>query len=237
MIPLLLLSVSPPLAAIGFPITLGMLLAAVASLIHSAVTMRDAISRAQLRWAIGGVVAGLALYTLNYPVGMPNPIHDAFLAIAAMGLPVMGISLAIAILRYRLFDIDIIIRRTLIYGALTALLVLVYFGSVVSLQQLFHAFTGQQQSEIVTIISTLAIAALFNPLRRRVQETIDHRFYRRKYDAVRVLEHFSATVRDEVELEKLTGELLNVVGETMQPAHISLWLKKAPRDVRPGTNG
>ena len=141
-------------------------------------------------------------------------------------LPVMGVSLGIAVLRYRLFDIDIIIRRTLIYAVLTAMLALVYFGSVVLLQQFFRSLTGASQSEIATIISTLAIAALFNPLRHRVQGAIDLRFYRNKYDAQQVLARFAQAARDEVKLEKLTGELLNVVQDTMQPASVGLWMKQ-----------
>lgn len=222
----LLLLINPGLAAIGFPITLGMVIGAIVSLIHSARTMRDRISRAQLRWAVGGVVGGLALFLLNYPIGLPSPIYEALLSLASMGLPVMGVSLAIAIFRYRLFDIDIIIRRTLIYAVLTGLLALVYFGSVILLQQIFRFLTGQS-SEIAIIISTLGIAALFVPSRRGVQEGIDRRFYRRKYDAAKVLAAFGATARDEVELDKLKGELVSVVSETMQPASVSLWLKES----------
>jgi uncharacterized membrane protein YedE/YeeE len=135
--------------------------------------------------------------------------------------------LAIAVLRYQLFDIDIIIRRTLIYGVLTALLAFLYFGSILSLGQVSSALTGAQQPEIVTIVSTLTIAALFTPLRRHVQDASDRRFYRHKYDAAQVLAAFSASVRDEVELEKLTERLLAVVDETMQPTRVSLWLKGA----------
>ncbi len=119
-----------------------------------------------------------------------------------------------------------LINRTLVYGTLTVILACVYISLVVLLQQLFHIITGQQQSAPVTVISTLVIAALFQPLRRRIQQTIDRRFYRRKYDAARTLAAFSATLRDEVDLEQLCKQLVAVVDETMQPAHISLWLRK-----------
>ena len=140
-------------------------------------------------------------------------------------------ALTIAILRYRLWDIDILIRRTLIYSTITALLALFYFGAVIALQQLFRLLTGAGD-DLAIIISTLALYAVFNPLRRRVQDAIDQRFFRRKYDAQQVLARFAATARDEVELEKLTGELLNVVNETMQPKSISLWLKHDKRSVQ-----
>ncbi|MGH2521014.1 MAG: hypothetical protein ACRDH2_00800 [Anaerolineales bacterium] len=132
-----------------------------------------------------------------------------------------------AILRYRLWDIDIIIRRTLIYGVLTSALALIYALTVVSLQGLFPLLTGQRQSELSTVLSTLAIAALFVPLRARVQDLIDRRFYRRKYDAAKTLADFSATVRDEVDVNRLTDRLVRVIEETVQPAHVSLWLKTA----------
>jgi hypothetical protein len=136
------------------------------------------------------------------------------------------LSFVIAIMRYRLWDIDLLIRRTLVYSILTGTLVLVYFGTVVVVQTAVNSLSGQEQSSQLTIaLSTLLIAALFTPLRRRVQAFIDRRFFRSKYDAALTLARFAQTARDEVELGRLTAELLRVSTETMQPDHISLWLK------------
>ena len=140
------------------------------------------------------------------------------------------IAVGIAVLKYRLYDIDVIINRALVYGSLTATLVALYFGGIVVLQRLFVALTGQQ-STLAVVASTLAIAALFNPLRRRIQGIVDRRFYRRKYDASKTLEAFSAKLRDATDLESLSGDLKAVVGETMQPAHVSLWLRTSRRVV------
>jgi hypothetical protein len=140
--------------------------------------------------------------------------------VGGLGGPV---AIAVAILRYRLYEIDTLINRTLVYGALTAALVAVYVGSIVVLQGLVRALTGQE-SQLAIVASTLAVAALFNPLRHRIQGFIDRRFYRRKYDAAKTLEAFSAKLRDETDLDALNVELVGAVRETMQPVHVSLWL-------------
>jgi hypothetical protein len=148
-------------------------------------------------------------------------------ATAVTNLSFYGVMAAVglAILRYRLYDIDLIIRRTLIYSVLTGLLALVYFGSVMLFQQLLRLWIGSGETPLVTVASTLALAALFTPLHRRVQQGIDRRFYRRKYNAEQVLATFAETVRHETDLEKLSERLVAVVKETMQPAQVSLWLK------------
>jgi hypothetical protein len=149
-----------------------------------------------------------------------NLLEDA-VTLSFAGVPV---AVGVAVLKYRLYDIEVVINRTLVYGTLTATLVALYFGGIVVLQRVFVFLTGQK-STLAVVASTLLIAALFNPLRRRIQSFIDRSFYRRKYDARKTLEAFSAKLRDETDLESLNNDLVGVVRETMQPAHISLWLR------------
>jgi hypothetical protein len=162
--------------------------------------------------------------------------HVSYVA-SMVGLVSLPIAVGIAVLKYRLYDIDIIINRTLVYGSLTLMLLLVYLGGVTTTQALFRTLTGQQQQpQLAVVISTLAIAALFNPLRRRLQTFIDRRFFRSKYDARKTLEAFSARLRDETDLEALDAELVSVVRKTIQPEHVSLLLlpgksRKGAREV------
>jgi hypothetical protein len=154
----------------------------------------------------------------------PDAVNGVWLALVLIAT---STAIGIAVLRYRLYDIDIVINRILVYGPLTATLVLVYLGGVISLQYAFRALTGQE-SQFAIVASTLAIAALFNPLRGRIQALVDRRFYRRKYDARKTLEGFSAKLRDETDLVALNAELVSVVRQTMQPANVSLWLRTDP---------
>jgi hypothetical protein len=149
-------------------------------------------------------------------------VGQSLLAVGSVGVP---IAMGVAILRYRLYDIDSLIYRTLVYGSLTLLLAAVYFGGVTLTEAIFRTLTGQEeQPQLAIVVSTLVIAALFIPLRRRIQSFIDRHFYRRKYDAGKTLEAFSAKLREETDLDTLNNELVGVVRETMQPAHVSLWL-------------
>jgi hypothetical protein len=188
------------------------------------------VERQQTKWVVFGMsicVIGLVLVNFLYfsnPLSLfhAGPLSDLMVGtVLQVFVLLIPLSIALAILRSRLWDIDIIINRTVVYGILTALLALVYFGSVIGLQFLLHGFTGGNQFALVG--STLLIAALFQPLRHRIQTMIDRRFYRRKYDAARTLAAFSATLRSEVDLSQIREDLMAVVQEAMQPAHISLW--------------
>jgi hypothetical protein len=184
------------------------------------------VERLQLKWVVYSV-ALVATTALVVEVGIANLVPALYFpATVASSLVILTVpvTIGVAMLRYRLYDIDLIINRTIVYGLLTASLVLLYVGSVVGLQYAFGVFAGGS-SQLAVVASTLLIAALFSPLRHRIQNAIDRRFYRRKYDARETLEAFSARLRDETDLKKLNAELLTVVRTTMQPEHVSLWLK------------
>ena len=208
----------------------------------------NSVQRQQTKWAALGLLAAavgpLAYFVPTFilpsvaDTSIPNIAYNrvgstffaasvAFRLVGVTGLAValllLPVSLAVAITRYRLWDIDVVVNRTLVYAAVTVSLALVFFGSVLVLQLLFRGITGQSSAPAV-VASTLAIAALFQPLRRRIQSVIDRRFYRSKYDAARTLAALSTTVRDEVDLDRICQALVGVVEETMQPAHASLWL-------------
>ena len=172
-------------------------------------------------------ITGDATVGTSYDLDLPR--RFAFLAISALAFQVVFLSIGLAILRYRLFDIDVIIRKTLVYTALTVLLALVYFGSIVLLQRLFGTLTGVEQSPLAIVISTLVIAALFTPLHRRIQDWIDRHFFRKNTTRSRCWPDSLSPPRDETDLDALTAELVRVVQETMQPAHISVWLKENSR--------
>ncbi len=189
----------------------------------------DETEREQIKWLLYACAVFLVVYIGGFVGGVGGEaslggyIWGVFFGLSVITLPA---AIGIAILRYRLYDIDVVINRTLVYGSLTALLALVYLGGVATTQAIFRILTGQEhQPQLAVVISTLAIAALFNPLRRRIQSFIDRRFYRRKYDARKTLEAFSAKLRDETDLDTLGDDLTSVVRETMQPAHVGLWLR------------
>ena len=180
--------------------------------------------RKQLEWFVYALVLVLFVNTASQllPTEMlPSVVREFLFVLTLEGL---WVAIGIAILRYRLYDIDILINRTLVYGPLTATLIALYFVGIVLLQRLFVTLTGEQ-STLAVVASTLLIAALFNPLRRRIQSFIDRRFYRGRYDARKTLEEFSVKLRDETDLEALDNDLVGVVRETMRPAHVSLWLR------------
>jgi hypothetical protein len=211
-------------------------IAAAGSMVASAVSLIVRLRRArseqreQIKWlAYGGavVVGGVCVGVLIIPWSVPASI--VVMSVSLLGLPVFT---GIAIVKYRLYDIEVVINLTLVYAILSATLAVVYFGGIVLLQRVFAGLTGQEKlPQLAIVVSTLAIAALFNPLRRWVQAFVDRRFYRRKYDAAKILETFSIRLRSETDLDALNSALVGVVRETMQPEYVSLWLRP---DTTPG---
>ena len=212
--------------------TVAVVTALFASIIISALSLvaryrrASGVERQQLKWlAFAAVLVALSL--VGQPLG-----EALWNLLDAATTTALYVAVGVAILRHRLYDIDVIINRALVYGSLTATLVALYFGGIVLLHRFFVILTGER-STLAVVASTLLIAALFNPLRRRVQGFVDRRFYRSKYDAVKTLEGFSVKLRDETDLDALNDDLVGVVRETVQPAHASLWLR-SPTEVGRG---
>lgn len=222
-------AIAPISNLLFLPVIIGVIFSPILRYRASAVGSRE---RQQIKWLIL-CAACLGAYQVWYTIwALTTPpdhltftplIEIVYLTFFTIMPP---LALGLAILRHRLYDIDIIIRRTLIYSILTSILALVFFGGVTLAQSLFRAATGQS-SDLAIVASTLMIAALFTPLRRRIQSAIDHRFYRRKYDAEKTLARFSQTLREETNLEALKDSMISVVRETMQPTHVALWIQKS----------
>jgi hypothetical protein len=209
------------LAPLGFVLALA---AMVVRFRHS-----HGVERQQLKWVAYAAVVMAICFALSFLAGtaLPTWASDALFLLGFAAFGGIGVAAGVAILRYRLYDIDVVINRTLVYGSVTALLAGAYLGLVLLFQLAFRPVT--EGNGLAVALSTLAVAALFRPARTRVQALVDRRFYRRKYDAQRTLEGFASRLRDEVDLDALRAELTGVVGETMQPAHVSLWLREATR--------
>jgi hypothetical protein len=214
------------------PLFFGLIGGAVLAQVYRYWRVSTPVHRQQTKWVVfvtavagAGLVGTSTLGTAVPAIEQSGPLGQMIGTTLSEGFVLLiPLSIGVAMVRSGLYEIDIIINRTLVYGSLTATLVALYFGAIVALQRVFVFLTGQK-STLAVVASTLLIAALFNPLRRRIQSFIDRRFYRRKYDAARTLEAFSAKLRDETDLEALNYELVDVVRETMQPAHVSLWLR------------
>jgi hypothetical protein len=208
-------------------VTAGVFGAIVAVQVYRYGWVSDTAQRQQTKWIVLGIVAAAAGYCTFLMLNLLQVGVLVRLLGYTAGLLlflVLLVAIVVAVLRYRLYDIDLIINRALVYGSLTAMLVALYFGGIVVLQKIFVALTGQQ-STLAVVASTLAIAALFSPLRHRIQGFVDRRFYRSKYDAANTLESFSMRLRNDTDLKALSDDLVGVVRETMQPAHVSLWLR------------
>ena len=223
------------LAWVGWP---SAIFGGIAAQVYRYLRVSTAVERQQTRWVLFGfvvmaVIMGTAIVytaaggdpTLGTPADTNLPRRFIFLAFLNLSFQSIYLSIGMAILRSKLFDIDLIIRRTIQYSILTGTLVVVYFGTIIIIQSIFGR-TANEQSPLVIVFSTLLIAALFSPLRRRIQNFIDRRFFRRKYDAAQTLAQFAQTARDEVDMDRLSAELVSVIQETMQPEQTTLWLLK-----------
>ncbi|HYN87164.1 MAG TPA: hypothetical protein VER55_01480 [Ardenticatenaceae bacterium] len=230
---LLFIALSRPGRGLLYPLTVLFavlpIVIVLASAVHTLVTVRDPVGRAQVRWVAWGIFLALAPALLGFFLIQLGVVAEslAYRLVAPFELA-FPLAMAVAILRYRLFDIDVLINRTLVYSVLTVALLLVYGIGVVLFERLLRGLAGQE-SDLAIIASTLGVAALFSPLRRAIQDGVDRRFYRRRYDAEQILAAFGETLREETDLDRLTAALLAVVEETLQPAHVSLWLRE-PRE-------
>jgi hypothetical protein len=227
---------SGPLGFVTLVVALTMFIGSMLAQIQRYRKYSTPVHRQQTKWFLYGFVLIVTVLTVpsffiySVPLDTVSPAtsltFDLVIAIANLGFILLPVALTVSILRYRLWDIDVIIRRTLQYALLTGALALIYFGGVVLLQGLLEPLTGDRNSPLVTVLSTLAIAALFSPLRIRTQSFIDRRFYRRKYNAEQSLARFAATARSEVDLDRLAAALLGVVEESLQPEQVNIRLAK-----------
>jgi hypothetical protein len=224
-----------PLIAFALALWFPLIGVGIWSQVHRYRHVSNPTQRQQTKWIVVGLAAitmgfalnGVFLFAAYQNSGVQRVLFHLLRApVVHLCMMLLPLCIAFSILRYRLWDIDLIIRRTLTYALVTALLLVVFFGSVIVLQQLFARLTGSEQDEIVTVLSTLAIVVLFARVRKWIQNAIDRRFNRTRYDAQQILQKFGERVRDETDLENLTSELVNVVQETMQPKSVTLWLKK-----------
>ncbi len=229
--PSIFFGVSLPGIVFG-PAFFGLLATMVVAQVYRYRRVSNQAQRQQTKWVVFGVVVALVGFSGVALIGMFAPfvrqsgplVRMAAGTLVNVSILIIPLSIGVAMVRSRLYDIDVLINRTLVYATLTVSLASVYFGSIVALQYVVRTLTGES-SQLAVVASTLLIAALFNPLRRRIQAFIDRRFYRSKYDAAKTLEAFSARLRDETDLETLSDDLVGVARETMQPAHVSLWLR------------
>ena len=221
----------PALEMVAFLVFVGIVVSLVWSQTYSYRRFSSPVQRRQTKWVVFGTTLAVAgTFPFQVPVDLSLVDGDTPLRLLllrtgfSLSFLLVPLSISVAVLRSHLFDIDVLINRTLVYGSLTAMLIGLYLGGILVLQRLFIVLTGEE-STLAVVASTLVIAALFNPLRRRTQSFIDRRFYRNKYDAAKTLEAFSATLRDETDLDALSDDLVGVVRETMQPVHVTLWLR------------